>query len=225
MPNSSPKRSLRNFSNASLCGSSSSSPRYRRLSSTLSIGTPNRSAERALPVEMLGDVEFAGGLAQAGDHQNQRRQRPGNVLLPRRQHPLQELVQPQLLDQFQRQPHSAELPSVLDPHPSAVDFDVARLGLRFHKQTPLARLIVRQGGFLHAQPAGFVDLTEVGHGPLPRPARGAIGLNEPPIGLTPALLPHIRGAKKHVAMLPPHPRLPSRKVCTTQTLAAASPPR
>ena len=44
MANNSPNRSLRNTSSAGLCGSSWSSPRYRRLSSTLSIGTPNRSA-------------------------------------------------------------------------------------------------------------------------------------------------------------------------------------
>jgi hypothetical protein len=55
------------------------------------------------------------------------------MLLPRRQRPLQKLVQPQLLDQFQRQPRSTELPTILDRHTRAVDFDVSRLCLGFRK--------------------------------------------------------------------------------------------
>jgi len=90
-------------------------------------------AKRAVPVKVLGDVKLTGRLAQAADHQDQRRQRPGNVLLPRRQCTLQKLVQPQLLDQFQRQPRSAELPTVLDPHARAIDFHVSRRRLRFRK--------------------------------------------------------------------------------------------
>ena len=51
------------------------------------------------------------------------------MLLSRRQRMLQKLVQSQLLDEFQRQPRSAELPAVLDPHAGAVDLDKSRLGL------------------------------------------------------------------------------------------------
>jgi hypothetical protein len=177
----------------------------------------------AVPVKVFGDVQLARWLAQAGDDQNQRRQRPGNVLLPRRHHTLQKLMQFQLLDQFQRQPRSAELTAILDPQTRAVDLDELRLCLRFRKQTPLARPPARFNGFLHAQPARFVDLSQVGDGPLPRTALGAIRLDESPIRLTSAILPHIRGAQEHAAMLPLPRRLPRREVCTTQTLAADSP--
>ena len=143
MANNSPKRCLRNASNAGLCGSSSSSPRYRRLSSTLSTGTPNRSAKRTLPIEVFGDMEFARRLAEPRDDQDQRRQRPGNMLLSRRQRPLQELVQSESLDEFQGQPRTAELPAVLDPYSRAVDLDEPRRGVVFREQSLLQRWRLR----------------------------------------------------------------------------------
>ena len=39
--------------------------------------------QRALPIKVFGDVQFARRLAEPRDDQNQRRQRPGNVLLSR----------------------------------------------------------------------------------------------------------------------------------------------
>ena len=41
-------------------------------------------AQGALPIEVFGDVQFARRLAEPRDDQDQRRQRPGNMLLSRR---------------------------------------------------------------------------------------------------------------------------------------------
>ena len=62
----------------------------------------------------------------------------GTCSCPGRHRTPQKLVQPQLLDQFQRQPRAAELPAVLHAYPRAVDLDEPRLGLRLRKESPVA---------------------------------------------------------------------------------------
>ncbi len=91
-------------------------------------------AQRTLSVKVFGDVQLARRLTEPCDHQNQRGQRPGNMLLSRRHGTLQKLIQSKFLDQLQRQPRPAELPAVLDPHARAVDFDEPWFGLVLRKE-------------------------------------------------------------------------------------------
>ncbi len=91
-------------------------------------------AQGTLAVEVFGDVQFTRRLAEPRDHQDQRRQRPTHMLLSRRQRAFQEIVQSESLDEFQGQPRAAELPTVFDPHPRAVDLDETRLGFGFREQ-------------------------------------------------------------------------------------------
>ena len=156
----------------------------------------------ALPVEMLGDVKFARRLAQPADDQDQGRQPPGNVFLARGQSTLQEFVQPQFLDQFQRHPGPAELPAVLDPHARAVDLDVPRLGRRWRKQFALAIGRLGIGRLLDAEPARLVHQPEVSDRALPRPGLGAIRFDEGPIRFaSPVASAEVR-SQEHAPMLP-----------------------
>jgi len=62
----------------SLCGSRASSERWSLCSLTLSAGTPEGAGWR-LAVEMLGDVQLAGGLSQLGAHQHVRHHEPQDI--------------------------------------------------------------------------------------------------------------------------------------------------
>ncbi len=57
-------------------------------------------AQRGLAVKVFGGVQFARRLAQSGDDQIQRGQRPRNLLAARRHCAREKLVQPKLLDEF-----------------------------------------------------------------------------------------------------------------------------
>ena len=115
-------------------------------------------------------------------------------------------MQPQLLDQFQRQPRAAELPAVLDPHTRAVDLDEPRLGLGLRKQLLLRRWRLRVGRLLHAQPARLVHQPQIGHRPLPRASFGAVRLDQRPIRFALAVAPTEVGSQEHAAMLATIPR-------------------
>ena len=110
------------------------------------------------------------------------------------------LVEAELLDEFQRQPRSAELPTVLHADSRAVDLDEPRLDIRCGvdfgvgcdvgcdvdcdvdcDEQSLMLLLFRQGrridGLIHTEPPGFVHQSQIRHGPLPRAALRAIGLD------------------------------------------------
>jgi hypothetical protein len=166
----------------------------------LSIGTPSRS-HSALLVKVFGDVQFARRLAEPRDDQDQRRQRPGNMLLSRRQRAFQKRVQSELLDEFQRQPRTAELPAVLDPDARAIDLDEARFGSGLREQVALPRGRMGIGSLLHAQPAGLVHQAQVGHRTLPWPLLCAIRFDQRPIRFTLTVAPAVMGSQKHAPML------------------------
>ena len=115
------------------------------------------------------------------------------MLLPHRQRAQQEVVQSESLDEFQRQPRAAELPTVLHPYPRTIDLDEPRLGFGLRKQFVLpARL--RIGRLFHTQPASLVHQPQVSNRPLSRTLRSAVRLDQCPIGFTLAIAPTVMGS-------------------------------
>jgi hypothetical protein len=119
----------------------------------------------------------------------------------RRHGAVEKLVQSQLLDEFQRQPRTAELPAVLHAHARAVDLDEPRLGVGLWEQFWLRRWRPWIGRLLDAQPARFVHQPHLGHGSLSRPALGAVRFDERPIRFASPVAPAEMGSQEHAPML------------------------
>ena len=160
--------------------------RVQRAIETLLVDLLRRNAQQigqgALGVEMFGDVQFARRIAEAAEDQDQGHQRPGDFFAAGGNRAVEKVLQAQLLDELQSQPRPAEVAAVFDAHALDIDFDP----LRPHvvEEPLLAGLRVAFGRVLDAQPLRFVELSEIGDDPLPRPALGAIRLHQRPVGVS-----------------------------------------
>ncbi len=121
--------------------------------------------QRGAAVPVLGDVQFARRLAQAGQHQHRRHGRPRHGLPPVGQQPLQHLVQPQRPPERPPQPDLAEGAASLQANPLELDRDVLDgRGLEEIRLLPPAGDRLRQR--LRAGPALGVEFSQVGDGLL-----------------------------------------------------------
>ena len=166
---------------------------------------------------MLGDVQFAGGFAQAAKHQHQGHRRPGNLFAAAGKRLLQEIVQAQAADEFQSQPRPAEVAAVLDADPRGIDFN------------PLRRDVIEELFLvifptfrhrLNAESSSLVELSEIGHDPLTWAALGTMRLHQRPIGVTFAVLSTIARANEHARNFRTSSPASKPKVFTTTPLAS-----
>ncbi len=127
----------------------------------------------------------------------------------------QKLLPPQSPDQRARQLRSPKLPTVLHPHRRRIDLHPARRRVVKQRRRPhLAAVTLRR--LLHAQPALFVQNSQLHDHALPRPTLGAIRLDQRPIH---PLLPTRRPKalpNKHAEMLRRPTPPPRSSVVTTQ---------
>ena len=183
-------------------------------------GNAQQIGQGALGVEMLGDVQFARRIAEAAEHQHQGHQRPGNVFAARGDRAVEELLQAQLLDEFQSQPRPAEIAAVLHPHAFDVHFDP--LGPHVVEEPFLPRSWLAFGRLLDAQSLWLVELPEIGDHPLPRAALGAIRLHQRPVGVAFAVLSAIARANEHARIVSLPTGVPKGKVFTTTPWRAST---
>src|SRR3989304_3142350 len=162
---------------------------------------------------MLGDMQLAGRVAESAEHHHQRHRRPGDFLPPFGNRPPQKLLQFQPPHQFQTQPRPAEVAAVLHADAGGVHLDPLRLDVV--EEPLLPRSPPTFGGRLDAQPATLIELPQISHHPLPRPAFGPIRLHQRPVGVPLAVLPAITRTKEHARIVDPHSRPPNAKVFTT----------
>ena len=162
---------------------------------------------------MLDDVQLAGRIAEAAEDQDQSHQRPGDVFATRRDGVVEELLQTQLIDEFQSQPSSAEITAILHPHAFDIHFDPLRPNVV--EEAFLPRALSAFGRIFDAQPLRFVELAQIGNHPLPRPALGAIRLHQRPVGVAFAVLSAIARANEHARIVFLTARTPNAKVFTT----------
>ena len=153
-----------------------------------------------LAIEVLGDVQFAGGFAKAAQDKNLRHHRPGNLFLPRRQNPSQKLRQPQLSQKLPPQPRAAELQAPLHMHSSSVHHHPLRGRLRF-VQPPLD-LLRAVGHMLDSHASLDVHLSQIRHHLLPRTPPGSYRLDQRPVRVTLAVLCAIAWPNEHAPIVP-----------------------
>ena len=162
-------------------------------------GHAQQLRQRTGLIGVLGQVQLAGGLAQPPEHQDQRHQRPGNLLTPGRNRPLEKLHQPQSTAQLQAQPRPAELAAALDHDPLEIHLDP--LWFRAVEEAALPGSVSGIGSLSHSQAASLIHLAQIGYHPLARTARGAVGLHQRPIGMALAILPTVAAPQVHTAIL------------------------
>jgi hypothetical protein len=162
-------------------------------------GHAEQLRQRAGFVEVLGQVQLAGGLAQPSEHQHQRHHRPGNLFAPGGDRSFQKLHQAQSPAQFQAQPRSPELAGALHRDPLQIHFHPLRLGAV--EQPGLKGPVSRFGLLSHSQATGLIHLAQIGHHPLPRTARRAVGFHQRPIGVALPVLPTVAAPQVHTAIL------------------------
>ena len=173
----------------------------------LGCGNAQQLRQRALAIEVFGDVKFTRWLAEPANHQHQRHARPVNPRASARQVLAEEVVQPKLLDQLQGQPRAAKLHTVFHANRRRVDRNPLRLDLRAisvlrvftcKRQTLLVvdRSICRSR-LLDSQPTFFIEPPQVGHDTLPGTTVGAKRLDQRPIRVSLSILLSIAGANEH----------------------------
>ena len=173
--------------------------------------------QRGAAVPVLGDMQLARRLAQAGEHQDRGHRRPGHRLAPRRQQLRAQGVQPQRAPERPPEPHRPERPGALQadliqPHRDRL----ARRALRFEQLVLRAASgdLLGQGARLGA--ALCVQFAEVRHGLLDDPAAAANRADQAPVRVRlPPLPPH---GVPQVHSPPP----PSRAQSRQKTRASAS---
>ena len=190
---------------------------------TLLVDLLRRNAQEigqcALGVKMLGDVQFARRLAEAAEDQHQGHQRPGDFFAAVGNRAVEKVLQAQLFDELQAQPRPAEVAAIFHAHAFDIDFDPVRP--RVVEELFLASFRVAFGGVLHAQPMGFIELSEIGDDPLSRPALGAIRLHQRPVGVSFSVLSAITRANEHARHFKKSTPHSKPKVFTTTPSAIA----
>ena len=176
-------------------------------------GNAQKIGQRAFGVEMLGDVQFAGGIAEATENEDQRHQRPGDVFLARGDGAVEEVLQAQLFDEFQPQPRAAEITTVLHAQAFDIDFHPLRPNVVEKPLLPWPRLAF--GGVLHAQTMRLVELSQIGDDALAGPALAAIRLHQRPVGVPFAVFSAIARANEHARIVSLPMSVPKGKVFTT----------
>src|SRR5262249_34910634 len=89
----------------------------------LVVGDAQQVAQGGAAEPVLGDVQFAGRLAEAGQDQDGGHLGPGHVLAPRPQPAVEQGVQVQGLPQPPAQPDVAEAAAALQPEAAQLDGD------------------------------------------------------------------------------------------------------
>ena len=127
--------------------------------------------------------------------------------------PCEELLQAQLLDQFQSQPRAAEIAAVLDAH--SLDIDLHPLRPHLVEESLLMGALLAFGRLLDALAPGLVELPQISDDPLARAALGAIRLHQRPVGVPLAVLRAITRANEHARIVFLPVGVPKAKVFTT----------
>jgi hypothetical protein len=134
---------------------------------------------RALVI-VFGDMQFARGIAESTDDENQCDLGPGNVFFSSRDGAFEKLVELQFADQLEREPRSAELELVFDTNIRRVDLNPLGLETAFlieELQLRSSRLLRAFRRSLDAGPFGLLELAEPSNRPLSRATLGSIRLD------------------------------------------------
>ena len=105
---------------------------------------------------MLGNIQFAGRIAESAENQHQGHQGPRNLLIATRHGLGEKLLQSQCLDQLQTQPGAAEVATVLHPHTFYINLDP--LGTHVIEKMFLLGAGRGVGRLVHAEALRFIEL-------------------------------------------------------------------
>ena len=149
-------------------------------------------------------MQFARGIAESTDDENQCDLGPGNVFFSSRDGAFEELVELQFADQLERKPRSAELELIFDTNIRRVDLNPLGLETAFlieELQLRSSRLLRAFRRSLDADPFGLLELAEPSNRPLSRATLGSIRLDQRPIRLTFPLDLAVARPDEHVGII------------------------
>ena len=119
---------------------------------------------------------------------------------------------------FQREPRTAEIELVLNPHVGRVDLDPLGVGLGCvieQLQLLVRSFLLALGRLLDAPPLSILELPQIGDHTLPWPAIGSIRFDQRPVGVSLAIRFPVTWPDEHARILGSNRGRSSRKVFTT----------